>query len=144
MTFRSHALLASLLAAFALLFTSCGPSAPIVAGNWDITRKVVESNCEDFPVGTIVTEDVLFEEEGNNVTATGGDGSVTTGTRNGDTVTLIRSDTTANGRTFEVETSLEFKVNSFAGQSIYTFENDCVVTWDISGTRSATRVIGVH
>lgn len=131
------------LIALSLLLAACAPNGPdsggsvAIDGLWSTTLTATESSCEQVPVGTVVTGDVTFETDGNAVTATSDSGAVTTGTRDGNTVTLTRSDTAQWGEAYEVVSVTEWQEDEFAGESVYTLEGGCVITWAFTGARIA-------
>ena len=106
-----------------------------IDGPWSTSLTATESSCAEVPVGTVLTGDVTFETYLNEVTATSDTGAISTGTRFRDTVTLTRSDTAPGGQAYEVVSVSEWQADEFAGESVYTFESGCVVTWAFTGSR---------
>ncbi|MCA1789346.1 MAG: fibronectin type III domain-containing protein [Thioalkalivibrio sp.] len=106
-----------------------------IDGLWSTSLTATASTCEQVPVGTVATSDVIFETNLNEVTATNESGAISTGTRVGNIVTLTRSDVAPWGEAYEVESISEWQDDSFAGESVYTLEGGCVITWAFAGSR---------
>lgn len=106
-----------------------------IEGLWSTTLTATASTCGQVPVGTVLTGDVTFETYLNEVTATSDTGAVSTGTRFRNTITLTRSDVFPGGEAYDVESVTEWQEDSFAGESVYTVDTGCVITWAFEGTR---------
>lgn len=120
------------------LLAACSPrvsqNSADIAGDWSITLTVTESSREDVKVGETSTSTITFSVSGAEVTATSPNGTTSTGTRSGNTVTLSR--TGGDGAdAFSSVSNLTFSENKVSGEATQTFENGDAVTRTVSGTR---------